>query len=591
MSRAERLSLTDGRWVIGEPDAAVVAGLTAALGVGALAARALACRGIGDPDEAQRFLHPDFRNALDPDLMQDVGRAVDLIEKALSENAPIRIYGDYDVDGVCATALMVRALGALGGHVDWYVPHRVEEGYGLNAEAVRRAAEEGVKLLITVDCGASAVEEVALARRLGMEVIVTDHHQPGPALPEAPVLDPWRPTCRYPFKDLAGVGVAFKLVTAVARRLGIIEGKEANFLDLVCLGTVGDVVPLLGENRLFVQQGLQQLPRSRKLGLSALIRAADLGGKVNSRHVAFALAPRINAVGRMEHARDAVNLLLTTDPAEARALAEQLSALNERRRQHEQRALSEAEAMIAEEVDLDRELAIVLAREGWHPGVIGIVASRLVERYHRPVLLVALEDDVGKGSGRSIASLNLWEALCECAPVLIRFGGHHYAAGFSVAREKVPELRRRLNETASRLLTPADLVRQVETDGEVGLGDLSQEAVQELGLLAPFGMANPEPLFVTRRLRVCEATPVGGGNHLSLRFADESGHTIGAIWFRGGSLCETLRQANAVDVCHRPQLDEWNGSVRVRLVVEDIALRDDGGGALGRPGASPAASG
>ncbi len=575
MSKAEGLSLTGGRWAVCEADEVVVAALAAALGLGPLTARALVCRGIREAEEARRFLYPDFRNALDPGLIEDMGRAVEMIEHALWENVPIRIYGDYDVDGVCATAMMVRALSTLGGHVDWYVPHRVEEGYGLNAEAVRRAAADGTKLLITVDCGASAVEEVALARQLGMEVIVTDHHQPGPVLPDAPVLNPWRSTSQYPFRDLAGVGVAFKLVTAVARRMGITEGKEANFLDLVCLGTVGDVVPLLGENRLFVQQGLQQLPRSRKLGLSALLHAADLEHEVSSRHVAYVLAPRINAGGRMEHARDAVNLLLTTDPAEARVLAEQLSELNERRRQHEQRALAEAEAMIAEEVDLDREMAIVLAREGWHPGVIGIVASRLVERHHRPVLLIALEGEVGKGSGRSIVGLNLWEALCECAPALTQFGGHHYAAGFSVAREKVPELRRRLNETAGRLLTKADLARQVQADGEVELSELTEPAVRELGLLAPFGMGNPSPLFVTRRLRVCEATPVGGGNHLSLRFADSAGRTVGAIWFGCGGLCQTLRRAETVDVCHRPQIDEWNGSVRVRLVVEDVALRED----------------
>lgn len=570
-SRAELRSLTGGRWTIREADPEAVQRLVSELGLTRLAAHALCHRGVTDPEEARRFLEADLSGLHDPYLMRDMDRAVGLLAHALEQGRLIRIYGDYDVDGVCATALLMRALGGLGAKVDWYIPHRVDEGYGVNEEAIRRAAAEGVGLLITVDCGSSSVAQVALARELGVEVIITDHHRPGPDRPDAPMLNPWRADCEYPFKHLSGVGVAFKLVTALARRQGIHEGHEHRFLDLVCLGTVADVVPLLGENRLFVQHGLRQLPSSKKTGLAALVKAAQLTGEIGARQVAFALAPRINAVGRMEHARDAVNLLLTADPEEARRLAEELSEQNERRRQEERETLEEAVGMVEESVDLGREKAIVLGKEGWHPGVIGIVASRLVERYHRPTLLVAISDGEGKGSGRSIAAFNLWEGLRECSELLTRFGGHHHAAGFGVRAEDLAALRARFCEVADRRLEMDDLAPSFEADAEAELGELTQEAVQELQRLAPFGMGNPAPTLVSRKLRIVEATQVGGeGAHLALRFADEMGRTVGGIWFGRGALREAALKAEVVEVCYRPQLDEWNGRVRVRLMVEDM---------------------
>jgi single-stranded-DNA-specific exonuclease len=527
---------------------------------------------VGEPAQARCFLEHDLRGLGDPYAMRDMRAAVDLVERALTNGALIRVYGDYDVDGVCATALVVRALRGLGGQVDWYIPHRVEEGYGLNEDAVRQASRDGVRLLVTVDCGCTAVHEVALARSLGMEVVVTDHHRPEKALPDAPVLNPWRDDCSYPFKDLAGVGVAFKLVSALARERGLREGAELRFLDLVCLGTVGDVVPLLGENRLFVQHGLRLLPKSPKAGVGALVAAAGIGGEVGSRHVAFALAPRINAAGRMEHAQAAVRLLLTDDAEEARALAAELSAHNDRRRRQEQDVLAEAEEMIAREVDLSRDKVIVLGSEGWHPGVIGIVASRLVERHHRPVLLVAVSDGAGKGSGRSIEAFNLWQALHDCAPLLTRYGGHHYAAGFGVTMEQMDALRRRMNEIGESWLTPEDLVRHVDVDAEAGLDELGREAVSELNRLAPFGHGNPAPVVVTRALRVTNVARVGDGSHLSLALRQDGGATVGAIWFGHGRLGEELSVGARVDVCHRPQLDDWQGTARVRLRVSDVGV-------------------
>jgi single-stranded-DNA-specific exonuclease len=565
-------SLTGGRWTVKAANQAAVQGLMATLGLTRLTAHALVHRGVTEAAEAGRFLDYDLQGVHDPFLMRDMDLAVDRIVAALEQRKLIRIHGDYDVDGVCATALMVRALRGLGANVDWYIPHRVDEGYGVSEEAIRKAGADGVGLLITVDCGSSAVAQVALARELGVEVVITDHHRPGPELPETAMLDPWRADCEYPFKHLAGVGVAFKLVTALGRRRGVHEGHEHRFLDLVCLGTVADVVPLLGENRLFVQHGLRQLPTSKKTGLAALLEVSELEGEIGSRQVAFVLAPRINAAGRMEHARDAVNLLLTTEVEEARRLAAQLSQQNARRRQEEQLTLEEAERLVQAQVDLSREKVIVLGREGWHPGVVGIVASRLVERYHRPTLLIAVSDGVGKGSGRSIAAFNLWEALCECAPLLTRFGGHHYAAGFGIKAEDITTLRTRINEVAETRLCVDDLAPSLALDAEATLEELTVENVQELGRLAPFGMGNPPPMLVSRDLRVVEARPVGAGAHLSLRLADQAGRTLGGIWFGHGDLREVVGTARRVEVCYRPQMDEWNGAVRVRLLIEDIAL-------------------
>ncbi len=541
-----------------------------------MTARALVCRGISELDEARTFLGHDLGGLIDPFQMRDMDRAVAAVDAALRRGARIRIYGDYDVDGVCATALLMRALKGLGGTVDSYIPHRIHEGYGVNEEAVRQARAEGVDLLITVDCGTTAVGPIALARELGMEVVVTDHHRPEEQLPEAPVLNPWRADCDYPFKDLAGVGVAFKLVAALARARELPEGAELRFLDLVCLGTVGDVVPLLGENRLFVQHGLRRLATSKKVGIRELMRTAGVGRErpPKARDVAFGLAPRINAAGRMEDAEAAVRLLLTEDRGEAEALSVQLSEHNKARRAEERKTLEEAEAMVASGVDLDGEKVIVLGSEGWHAGVIGIVASRLVERHHRPCLLVAIADGVGKGSGRSVSAFNLWEALRECAPALTRFGGHRYAAGFGIEAGRIEELRRRINEVAEERLSADDLVRQIEIDAEVALEDVTLEAVEELNRLAPFGRGNPTPVLVARGVHLDGVRAVGDGSHLSLKLRGESGGAVGGIWFRSGALREELESAGRADVCFRAQVDEWNGTTKVQLHVEDIALWD-----------------
>jgi single-stranded-DNA-specific exonuclease len=571
-------SLVGARWTVKPADEAVAERLSQELGVGRLTARVLLCRGLADPEAARAFLGHDLGALADPFAMADMAQAVDMVEGALRRRARIRIYGDYDVDGVCATALLVRALRRLGAEVDWYIPHRVDEGYDVNEEAVRQAHHDGVELLITVDCGSTALGPVALAQDLGMQVLVTDHHRPGEQLPSAPVLNPCRADCSYPFGELAGVGVAFKLVSALARVRGVPEGQEFNFLDLVCLGTVADVVPLLGENRLFVQHGLGKISTSRKAGIRALLEVAGIRSNrpVGTRDVAFGLAPRINAAGRMEDACAAVRLLLTQDAAEAESLARELAQHNEARQLEEKQTLQQAEEMVAADVDLAHEKVIVLNSERWHPGVIGIVASRLVERYHRPALLVAVSEGVGKGSGRSIATFNLWEALRYCASVLTRFGGHRYAAGFGVEASRIEDLRREINRFADGSLTQGDLVPCIEIDAEASAEQLALEAVSELNKLAPFGRGNPRPTLITRDLRAEGINPVGDGSHLALRLHGSQANGLDAIWFGGGRAGERLRAGQMVDVCYRPVLDDWGGSPRVRLQVVDVSAPDDG---------------
>jgi len=563
--------------VMRESDDQAAIDLAESLNMSVMSSRILLCRGISDPVTARVFLGNDLAGLIDPFQMRDMNAAVDSVEGALDSKARIRVYGDYDVDGVCATALLVRALRGVGGHVDWHIPHRLDEGYGLNEDAIRQAHAQGVSLLITVDCGSTAIAPISLARELGMDVVVTDHHRPGTELPDAPVLNPVRADCDYPFTDLAGVGVAFKLVSAIARRRNIPPDRELNFLDLVCLGTVADVVPLIGENRLFVQHGLPRLAASKKTGILALMEVAGVGrnGTPGVRDVAFGLAPRINAAGRMEDARAAVNLLLARDRARARELAAELSEHNAARRAEEQRTLKKAESMVIRERDLASEKVLVLGSEGWHPGVIGIVASRLVERHHRPTLLVAIADGVGKGSGRSISGFNLWEHLRECTDLLERFGGHRYAAGFTIHPKNLDRFRLRMNDLADGSLTADDLVRSIDIDAEVGFRDLTIETISELERLSPFGVGNPTPVLVTRGMQLAEARRVGDGSHVSVRVRGDGRGEQTGIWFGAGELGEGLVVGNKIDMCYRARVEDWRGELRVKLVVEDIAVWDN----------------
>ena len=577
-----RHSILGATWHELTPDPEQCACLTRDLRLPPLLSRILAARGIATPTDADTYLNGSLDDLHDPLLMRDMSQAVSCLRRAIESKTPIRVCGDYDADGVTGTALLMRALKAVDAVVDYYLPHRIEDGYGLNSAAVEGAARDGIKLLLTVDCGVSAVDQLTLARDLGLEVIVTDHHEPPAALPPATaILNPKQPACAYPFKHLSGVGVAYKLLTALAADIGLRPGAERSFLDLVAIGTIADVVALTGENRLLVKHGLAAMSQTRKHGLTALLRAASISPPITSYNVAFGLAPRLNAAGRLDHARAAADLLMTSDPTEARKLADHVCGLNTQRQEEELRILQSAEEMIRATVDLERDRLIMLASDEWHPGVIGIVASRLVERYCRPVVLVAIADRAARGSARSIRGFHMCNALVRCSSLLQEFGGHELAAGFGIAPDNLDALRAELLRQAAETLGPEDLVPAVTLDAWAELSDLSLEAVDGINAMAPFGMGNPRPLLGLRDLTV-QGLDTCGADGQHLRLVLRSGDTtVSAIWFRFGHLGRHLSPGLEVDLSCLPEINEWNGVRSVRLKVYDMAMENPPSAARG----------
>jgi single-stranded-DNA-specific exonuclease len=555
--------------------------------------RILVLRGHGDPAAARAFLRPRVETLPDPEALQDLPRAVERIEEALARGEGILVHGDYDVDGICAAALLTRWLRRLGGRVEAFVPDRLRDGYDLGAGGLARAREVGATLLVTVDCGTVAHEAVNQAREWGVEVIVTDHHAPGEALPEAvAVVNPNRSDDTSERGDLCGAGVAFQLCRALAASRNVPLESLLEDLDLVALATVADLVPLRGENRVLVQTGLRALERTRKPGLRALLEVCGVEGRPEAGRVGFTLAPRINAVGRLEDASLALDLLLTEDPDEARRLAEYADEVNRRRQDEDRRTLEQALEHLEASYDPERDWGVVLAGEGWHPGVIGIVASRVVERIHRPVVLVALDGDNGRGSARSIPGLHLHRALTRCADRLGRFGGHAAAAGMDVARDDVAGFREAFNEVVREMLDPEGLRPRLRIDLEAEPEQLTLELADRLRHLGPHGIGNPRPVFVSRGLDVDDAREVGRG-HLKLRLRG-GGTTLEAIGF---NLVErfppdALRGAR-IDVVFQLSVNEYRGRRTAQLKLLDLRSgspaepSSPGGSGAGGPEAGP----
>jgi single-stranded-DNA-specific exonuclease len=574
----DRWGLSGARWVLKESAPAAVEEIAAAVGVPAIVAAALVNRGLNTVEQAREFLYAGTDDLLDPHSIPGMEQAVAIIREAIAAGHAIRICGDYDVDGVSATALLVRALTALGARADYYLPHRVRDGYGLNRQAVEQAAADGIGLLITADCGTGAVEPIAAARAAGISVIVVDHHRPAERLPDADVI--LNPLCAdgpEATRQLAAVGVAYQLVAALARACGVAPGAPHRFLDLVALGTVADVVPLLGENRILLREGLRRLRGTRKVGLRSLMRVSGITpDRLGSRQIAFGLGPRLNAAGRIEHARIAAELLLTSDTEEADRLAADLDGHNQQRQDQEARMLEEAEALIAQSVDLDRERVIVVASEGWLPGVVGIVASRLVDRYHRPAVLIALEDGRGRGSGRSITGFHLWEALRQAREHLVHFGGHAMAAGLTVEQDRIPDLRRALNDYARDRLAPEQLQPTIVLDAWAQPSELTAGLVSQLNSLAPFGAGNPTPVLASQELTLIGIEELGpNGDHARLRVQEVASQCRAeAVWFRCGELVDRLSPGQTLDICYVPEIDEWRGGGSVRMLVRDVAVGD-----------------
>ena len=573
------------RWRLKPHDPGRIAALSREANISPLVAQLLLNRGIDAPEDASTFLQAKMSSLHDPELLPGAVEAADRIVRAIRAGKRIVIYGDYDVDGVCGTSILWACLRLAGAeNVDYYIPHRVDEGYGVNAEALRQIATEGkADMVVTVDCGISAVREARLARELGLEFIVTDHHTIGAELPEADVIvHPGLEGSRYPTPDLCGAGVAFKLAWQVCKSFG--DGKKASphlrdflvrSIGLVAMATVADVVPLSGENRIIVRHGLLGMAAAPSVGLHALLEVSGcLGSKrLTAGTIGFNLAPRINAAGRLERARIAVEMLTTDDTAVAREIAAELDRCNTQRQEVEQTIVKEALAMVEAQGGLGDRGAIVLGQQGWHPGVIGIVASRLVEIYHRPTIIVALGDEVGQGSGRSISGLNLYDALHACSEGLIGFGGHGMAAGLKLPVGQFAAFAERFDRHCRDTLTTEQLQKVLNIDAEVQLGMLTTRVVDEIETLEPYGMGNAKPMLVASRLRVVGPPRVVGEkkNHLQLRLAQGTA-VVKAI---GWNLAERGRKLTEGSVCSlafHPSINEWNGRREVQLEVKDFQL-------------------
>ena len=558
------------------------------LGLDPLAARVLVARGLDQPEAAARFLSHELTDLPDPFRMKGMSAAVERLTRAIAQGESVTLYGDYDVDGVCSTALLSLFLEAVGASPKTYIPHRIDEGYGLNLRAVERIAREGSRLLVSLDCGIGSITEVARAQQLGMDVVIVDHHTVPETLPAATaVLNPHQPGCEYPTKALCAAGVAFNLVMALRRSLRTLGWFEKRrepalkpLMDLVALATVCDVVPLTGANRILVQHGLEALARADRPGVRALKEVAKLEteGPVSAGQVGFHLGPRINAAGRLDDATLGLQLLRTRSLAEARELAETLDRANEERRKIERRMLVEA---VAQAEERQGARGLVLWAEGWHPGVVGIVAARIVERFHKPTLVIGVQGRVGKGSARSIEGFHLVEALGECAEHLSKFGGHRHAAGVTLDAERLVDFRRDFEAIAARRLREEDLQPRCRVDALVHPEELTERAVSALAALGPFGAGNPEPLFVAECLHArgrTVAAKSGGVAHLKLVLPDAP--SIDAIGFGLGPRIAELD--GPIDLAFQPSIDTWNGRTRVSLKIRDFRAAE--GAVLSRTG-------
>ena len=562
------------RWVARAPegDDAAVDALARALRLPRPMCRLLAQRGSAEVETAKLFLRPRLDILHDPFLLAGVQAAVARISSAIDGGETILVHGDYDVDGICAATLYTRVLRSLGAHVVPFVPHRLNDGYDFSRAGVRAAADAGATLVLTGDCGIVAHEAIAAAQSLGIDVVVTDHHTAGATLPPAhAVVNPSRADCTYPFKPLCGTGVAFKVCQALLRSRGADDEPLRWYLDLVALATIADLVPLHGENRVFAHYGLRLMTQSRNAGVRALLRSTTLTDRpiLHATAVSHVIAPRINAVGRMGDAARGVDLLLCDDDAVADELAGVSADENDTRRTVDRATLQQALSMLAADYDPERDYAVVLAAEGWHPGVIGIVASRIVEHVHRPTVLISLDGDVGRGSARSIPTYDLYAGIHACGALLERYGGHRQAAGMEIRRDRIDELRAQLNAHARSVLTPTDLVPELEYDLELRLVDATEELHRLLRHTGPHGLGNPAPVFIARGAHAAGAMRVVGNGHARMQLTQD-GARMDAIGFRLADRIGMLDLAQPLDVAFQLHEDTWNGRSRLELRLLDV---------------------
>jgi single-stranded-DNA-specific exonuclease len=553
--------------------------MTRELGVSPMTARLLCIRGLGQLDDARRFLAPALADLHDPFALADMAAAVERILGAIARRERIAIHGDYDVDGVTSTVILRRALELLGADVTHFIPERLRDGYGLQTPALDRLHAEGVRLVISVDCGIRGVEAALHARALGLDLIITDHHEPDTALPQAhAVINPKRHDCTYPDKNLAGVGVALKLVQALCIRSDKTAWLPA-FVKVAAIGTLADVVPLTGENRIIAKLGLAMLSKGpHKIGLRALLDVCGLTGKpIDSYHIGFVLAPRVNAAGRMSSPDIAARLLLASDEAmadEARGLAEQLDTENLRRRQEEADIVAQARKVVETDLEVGSRTVIVVAGDGWHRGVIGIVASKLVDTFHRPAIVLSIDGEVAHGSCRSIPSFNMLGALESCADTMIKFGGHKQAAGLTIEASRIRELRARVNDFADGCLEPDDLRPRLWIDGSLAFRSINSQVAEELTTLAPFGAGNPCPLFHASGVEVVDGPRRVKERHLKMAFKQDGRVLRGIAWRAAEREAFVTEHRGGIDLAFSLEQDTWNGERYLQLSVADFKAPD-----------------
>ncbi len=563
----------DAKWVLSDnSDSSQVEALANELRIPKALARILINRRIESFEEAKSFFRPNIARLHDPFLMKDMDVAVDRLIGAIERRDKVVIYGDYDVDGTTSISMLTLFFKRLGLPTRFYIPDRLKEGYGLSTQGIREIREWGADLILTTDCGITASEEAALANQLGMDVIISDHHEPADELPNAlAILDPKRPECEYPFKELAGIGVAFKLIQGITTKLGLDEEHYQAYLDLACIGSAADIVPLVDENRILVHAGLQKINDSPSMWIRSLIRTAGLRPNgIGTGQIVFSIAPRINAVGRMGKASRAVHLLTTNSEKQANNIASILESENQIRRRIDEDTFQQASTIVDNEIDLTLNRFIVLSREGWHPGVIGIVASRVVEKYYRPTVLITHENGAGRGSVRSVPGFDVYKALKSCSNLMLGFGGHKYAAGLTIESKNIPAFNEQLNLYAQENMAPDTLIPKIRVDSELELNEITPLFIKVLKLFAPFGPQNMRPVFMSRNLEIVGKPRVVGKNHLKFKVR-QNGTVVDAMGFDLGDLLYRLLPGeNNLDLVYGVEENEYMGMRSVQLRVKAL---------------------
>ncbi len=543
-------------------------------GINDILAQLLYDRQLIEEDIIEHFMNPSLSQLHSPYLMKDMDVAVKRILKALRDGENILVYGDYDVDGITGVSILYEALFDLGGKVTFYIPDRISDGYGLSSDGVKLAKEQGVDLIVTVDCGITAVEETSLANELGMDVIISDHHEPGESLPDAvAILNPKRKHCTYPFKELAGVGVGFKLIEALYTSLGYKREELEKYLDLVAIGTAADIVPLIDENRVLAKFGLDRINEKPRHGLFALMESSSLlGRELNVSLIVFVLAPRLNAVGRISNAKKAVHLLTSSSLQQSRNIAKILESENKIRRDIDEITCLDAINLVEREYDLEKCKVLVLAKEDWHPGVIGIVASRIMEKYNRPSILISIKDGIGKGSARSTGNFDMYEALYSTSSLLDNFGGHKFAAGLTIKAEKIEQFKAEIAQISDVQINKEDLTPTLKVQSILDLKEIDAQLLHWLKILAPYGPYNMRPVFVSKQLEVQGDASIVGGNHLKLKVRQD-GIVIDAIAFNFGDIKYKMkRTGQRINAAYVIEENTWNGQTTIQMRIKDIDL-------------------